>query len=239
VSLDTDITAEWPRTPCWIDEGEALARLLGQAAARRLMLAVGGNGGPRSALLLAADSVQRQLLIDLPFPAPGQALEPGTPLMLSTRIDGAALEFTATYLHEAQIDGEAALVLAWPEGLRYLQRRTAYRLGIPHEVQVPPAVLRDRNGPLTATLVDLSRHGAGALVSRSAAIKPGVPLTCTIRVDEVEFTADAEVRSCIGSLNRLRLGLQFGEISPAAAAKLSAAVAKLERVALRRAADRR
>lgn len=104
---------------------------------------------------------------------------------------------------------------------------------------MPPAILRSRQGACTATLVDLSRFGAGALVPRSRRTAPGDQLDCTIRVGDLEFSASAEVRSCIASLDRLRLGLQFGEITPTAAARLSAAVAKLERLNLRRAAEQR
>lgn len=227
------------RQPRWIDDASEISRLLTQAAGRRLMLAVGGSGGPRNALLLAADPSTQQLVIDPPFPPLPQAPEPGELLSLSTRIDGAVMDFTTPFESHAELAGEEALVLRWPQRVRYLQRRAAYRLGIPRELHVPPAVLRDRHGPFTATLVDLSRFGVGALVSRSVHPVEGEALACTIRVGDVEFTAHAAVRSCIASLNRLRLGLEFGEISPAAADRLSAAVARLERISLRKAAERR
>jgi len=227
------------RTPRWIDDAETIGNLLSQAAAKRVVLAMAGGEAPRNALLLLADVGMQRLVIDSPFPPLPQPPEPGTMLSLATRLDGAAMDFMAAFEQFTDLDGEAAFVLRWPERLRYLQRRSAYRLGIPRELHVPPATLRDRRGPVKATLVDLSRFGVGATVSRQAEIRTGQSLDCTIRVDEVEFTANAEVRSCIASLDRLRLGLQFGEISPGAAARLSAAVAKLERVSLRRAAERR
>lgn len=231
--------ASVPRTPRWIDDAETIGNLLSQAAAKRVVIAMGGGDGPRNALLLLADPVAQRLIIDPPFPPLTQAPEPGAMLSLATRLDGASLDFMAAFEHYAEVGGEEAFVLRWPERLRYLQRRSAYRLGIPRELHVPPATLRDKRGPVKATLVDLSRFGVGATVARHAEIRPGQSMDCTIRVDEVEFTASAEVRSCIASLDRLRLGLQFGEISPTAAARLSAAVAKLERVTLRRAAERR
>ena len=221
------------REPRWIDDAAEISRLLTQAAGRRLMLAVGGNGGPRNALLLSADPSTQHLVIDPPFPPLPERPQPGELLSLSTRIDGAVMDFTTLFESHAELAGEEALVLRWPQRVRYLQRRAAYRLGIPR------AVLRDRHGPFTATLVDLSRFGAGALVSRSVQPAEGEALACTIRVGDVEFTANAAVRSCINSLNRLRLGLEFGEISPATADRLSAAVARLERISLRKAAERR
>lgn len=227
------------RVPRWIEDTGEISRLLTHAAGKRLILAVGGNGGPRNSLLLSADAQMQQLVIDPPFPSLTTPLEPGLLLSLSTRIDGAVMDFTAPFEQLTHLGGEEALVLRWPQRVRYLQRRAAYRLGIPRELHVPPAVLRDRNGPFTATLVDLSRFGAGALVPRAMHPHPGESLDCTIRIGETEFTASAEVRSCIASLDRLRLGLEFGEISPVAAAKLSAAVAQLERVVLRRAANRK
>lgn len=227
------------RAPRWIEDPAEISRLLTQAAARRLMLAVGGSGGPRNALLLAADPQSLNLVIDPPFPPLALPLQPGELLSLSTRIDGAVMDFTSPFEAHAELSGEEALVLRWPQRVRYLQRRAAYRLGIPRELHVPPAVLRDRHGPFTATLVDLSRFGAGAMVSRALKPAEGEAVACTIRVGDVEFTANAAVRSCIGSLNRLRLGLEFGDIAPAAADRLSAAVAKLERISLRKAAERR
>lgn len=227
------------RQPRWIEDVAEIGKLLTHAAGKRLVLAIGGSGGPRNSLLLAADATTQQLIIDPPFPPLQQTLEAGLMLSISTRIEGAVMDFSTPFEDVAELAGEDALVLRWPQRVRYLQRRSAYRLGIPHELHVPPVVIRDRNGPFTATLVDLSRFGAGALVPRSMRAVEGEPVACTIRVGDVEFTASAEVRSCIKSLDRLRLGLQFGEISPAAAARLSAAVAKLERVSLRKAAERR
>lgn len=227
------------RAPRWIDDAAEIGRLLIQAAGRRLMLAVGGSGGPRNALLLAADPNTQTLVIDPPFPPLAQPPQLGEMLSLSTRIDGAVMDFSTTFEAHAELAGEEALVLRWPQRVRYLQRRAAYRLGIPRELHVPPAILRDRHGPFTATLVDLSRFGAGALVSRAVNPAEGEAVACTIRVGDVEFTANAAVRSCIKSLDRLRVGLEFGEISPATADRLSAAVARLERISLRKAAERR
>lgn len=223
----------------WIDDDEAITKLLSHAAAKRLVLAVGGSGGPRNALLLAADPISRQLIIDPPFPALAERLMPGMQMALSTRINGAVTEFTTLFESFAERAGETVAVLSWPLRLRYLQRRSSYRLGIPHELVVPPMVISDQNRPIKATLVDLSHQGAGAMVARQTAPRAGESIACTIRVEEVEFTASAEVRSCIGSLDRMRLGLQFGDIEPAAASKIAAAMAKLERISLRRAADRR
>lgn len=225
--------------PRWIEDAAAIERLLTHAAGKRLMLAIGGSGGPHNSLLLAADPQNRQLVIDPPFPALAAVPEQGELLSLSTRIDGAVVDFTTPFEDVAELGGEEALVLRWPQKVRYFQRRAAYRLGIPRELHVPPAILRTRQGACTATLVDLSRFGAGALVPRSRQAVPGDQLDCTIRIGELEFSANAEVRSCIASLDRLRLGLQFGEITPAAASRLSAAVAKLERLNLRRAAEQR
>ena len=227
------------RTPRWIEDEATIGKLLTHAAGKRLVLAIGGSGGPRNSLLLAADTATRQLVIDPPFPALPQTLEQGVLLSISTRIDGAVMDFTSVFQDFAELGGEDALVLRWPQRLRYLQRRAAYRLGIPRELHIPPVVIRDHARRFSATLVDLSRFGAGALVPRAMQPQPGEAVDCTIRIGEVEFTASAEVRSCIASLDRLRLGLQFGEIAPAAAAKLSAAVARLERVTLRHAAERR
>lgn len=238
-TLEADQPPPQPRSPRWIEDVEEISKLLLHASSQRLMLAVGGPGGARNSLLLGADSATQRLIIDSPFPPLKHALEPGSRLSLSTRIDGAVLDFTAAFDERIELGGEEALVLHWPQRVRYLQRRSAYRLGIPHELQVPPVVLRDTKGLFTATLVDLSRFGAGATVSRSVRPLQGEEVACTIRVGEVEFTATAEVRSSVTNLDRVRLGLQFSEVSPATAARLSAAVAKLERVSLRKAAERR
>lgn len=225
--------------PRWVEDVASIERLLTHAAGKRLMLAIGGGGGPHNSLLLAADLPNRQLVIDPPFPALPNVPEQGELLSLSTRIDGAVVDFTTPFEDIAELGGEEAMVLRWPQKLRYFQRRAAYRLGIPRELHVPPAILRSRNGACTATLVDLSRFGAGALVPRTRQTAPGDTLDCTIRIGELEFSASVEVRSCTASLDRLRLGLQFGELTPTAASRLSAAVAKLERLNLRRAAEQR
>jgi len=224
--------------PRWLEGASDLAPLLLRAGELRPLLAVGAAGGAaRNSLLLYVDLVEQKLFIDLPQPP---LLEPlPTRLSLATRIEGGALDFTAALEGRSQFDGEPALCLQWPERARYLQRRLAYRLGIPRDIPAPPARFDGPRLSFAGTLVDLSRYGAGALVPGSAHVREGDLLSCRLRVGELEIDAEVEVRSRIPRLDRLRMGLRFAKLSAGSAERLSAAVARLERAQLRRVAERR
>jgi hypothetical protein len=227
------------RAPRWIEDITTINALLSRAAEQRLILAVGGLGEARNSLLLEASPQERALWIDPPFPLLAEPPAVGVTLSLSTRIEGAALDFSSVYLGEVDLGTQPAYKLVWPQRVRHLQRRSDYRLGIPRELRVPPAMIRDHQKVFAATLVDLSRTGAGAMVPRSTRVQAGEIVACTIRIANLEFIAEAEVRSCIASIDRMRLGLLFGQIKATDALRLSTAVAQLERTLLRHQALRR
>ncbi|MDP3858427.1 MAG: PilZ domain-containing protein [Stagnimonas sp.] len=224
--------------PRWLEGAAELAPLLLRAGELRPLLAVGVPGGSaRNSLLLHVDLIDQKLLIDRPQPA---LLDPPPArLSLSTRIDGGALDFVADLEGQAEFDGEPALLLRWPTRARYLQRRAAYRLGIPREVPTLPVRFDNPELSFMGTLVDLSRHGAGALVPSSTRIREGDLLSCRLRIGDLDIDAEVEVRSRTPRLDRMRMGLRFARLSSGSAERLSAAVARLERAQLRRAAERR
>jgi c-di-GMP-binding flagellar brake protein YcgR len=225
--------------PRWTDDAATITTLLGRASEQRLVLAVAGYGNPRSSLLLGSDAVRHRVWIDLPFPAPEVSLQPDALLTLSARLDGAALDFSCRFDALESLDGQAAWRLHWPTRMRHLQRRSHFRLLVSPEsgfcpalIQVPPKVAAGR-------LVDLSRDGAGALFPRDTSVQAGDQVRCTLRVDGLEMTAEAEVRSCVPTLNRRRVGLRFGAMARADAQRLSTIVAQCERAMLRNQLRRR
>lgn len=222
----------------WLEGAVELAPLLLRAGELRPLLAVGAAGGAaRNSLLLHVDLIDQTLLIDPPQPP---LLEPlPARLALSTRIDGGALDFAADLIGSSQFEGEPALRLRWPSRARYLQRRGAYRLDIPRDIPAPSLRFETEALRFAGTLVDLSRQGAGALVPSSAPIQEGTLLQCNLQIAELEIYAEVEVRSRLNRLDRARMGLRFARLSAASAERLSAAVARLERLQLRRAAERR
>lgn len=238
ITSDLQPVAAVAPMPRWLEGPSELAPLLLRAGELRPLLAVGAAGGAaRNSLLLHVDLIEQKLLIDPPQPP---LLEPlPARLSLSTRIEGGALDFTASLEGSSRFEGEPALCLHWPERARYLQRRVAYRLGIPRDIPAPPARFDGPQLSFTGTIVDLSRHGAGALVPGSTRVREGDVLTCRLRVGELEIDAEVEVRSRIPRLDRVRMGLRFARLSAASAERLSAAVACLERAQLRRVAERR
>lgn len=222
----------------WLEGPSELAPLLLRAGELRPLLAVGTPGGAsRNSLLLHVDLIDQKLIIDPPQPPLLEPLQ--ARLSLSTRIDGGALDFAADLLGRVDFQGEVALALRWPSRGRFLQRRAAYRLGIPRDIAPPLARFIGPQHNFAGTLVDLSRHGVGALVPGSARVREGELLDCTLRIGELEISAEVEVRSRMNRPDRLRMGMRFTRLSAASAEKLSAAVARLERAQLRHAAERR
>ena len=224
--------------PRWLEGPADLAPLLLRAGELRPLLAVGTPGGAaRNSVLLHVDLIDQTLLIDPPQPP---LLEPlPERLAMSTRIEGGALDFVAGLEGWTRFDGEPVLRLQWPGRARYLQRRASYRLGIPRDMPPPAARFENPQLRFSGTLVDLSRHGAGALVPSTTRVREGERLACRLKVGEWEIDAEVEVRSRIARLDRMRMGLRFSKLSSASAERLSAAVARLERAQLRRVAERR
>ena len=225
-------------TARWLEGPVEIAPLLLRAGELRPLLAVGAAGGAaRNSLLLHVDLIDQTLIIDPPQPP---LLEPLTPrLALSTRIDGGALDFAADLVGGCQFENEPALRLHWPTRARYLQRRSSYRLDVPRDIPPPAVRFETEQLRFSGTLVDLSRQGAGALVPSSAPVQEGTLMSCSLRIAELEIHAEVEVRSRLSRLDRARMGLRFARLSAASAERLSAAVARLERLQLRRAAERR
>lgn len=224
--------------PRWLEGPNDLAPLLLRAGELRPLLAVATPGGAaRNSVLLHVDLIDQTLLIDPPQPP---LLEPlPERLAMSTRIEGGALDFVAALEGWTRFDGEPVLRLQWPGRARYLQRRASYRLGIPRDMPAPAARFESPQLRFNGTLVDLSRHGVGALVPSTARVREGERLACKLRIGEWEIDGEVEVRSRITRLDRVRVGLRFSKLSAASTERLSAAVARLERAQLRRVAERR
>lgn len=234
--MPVDISAAMPQ---WTDDATLIAGLLGRASEQRLLLSVTGPGTGYSSLLLGSDAARQRLWIDPPFRATNAAIPPDALLALSTRLEGAAVDFSCQLDDTENLDGQPALRLHWPVRLRYLQRRSHFRLGVSAASGFCPALIQTQEQVSAGTLVDLSRDGAGALFPRNITVQTGDPVRCTLRIEGLEVTAEAEVRSCIETLSRRRIGLRFGAMARGDAQRLSTTVAQWERAALRNQAQRR
>ncbi|HVT35145.1 MAG TPA: flagellar regulator YcgR PilZN domain-containing protein [Nevskiaceae bacterium] len=213
----------------------AIAQLLGRLLDNRCQLAVRLPGAPitYSTILLEVDFAGGSLLLDEICPAAGNAyVQVGGIARLQGRLDGSRVDFDCEVNAVANQNGTPSYRAGVPQRVIYYERRGSYRLTIPPELKLPPTMLSAQAGAMAGRLVDISREGAGTLLSEADA-ELGVELACTIPLPDGQLSAEVEVRSARAGEDGLRVGLEFSHLTPAQRVSVDRAIAALERTLLR------
>jgi c-di-GMP-binding flagellar brake protein YcgR len=216
----------------WLTLTAAIERLVTRVRDRHSLLSVtvAGVAGIASSILLRANLVSGKLLFDgLYPPAIGSQVKIGTPLSISAILDGSRFEFSCTVEQIEDLDGGVAYRTGLPARVRHFERRTSYRVRIPPAMHIPPMIFTGDTGPLRATLLDLSREGAGALFNDHVAAEIGSCLPCTIHLPEARLLTVAEIRSCRTTADRALVGVRLDQLRPAQRHMLDNSIALLER----------
>lgn len=191
-------------------------------------------------ILLEIDARSGQLQLDAALPGLLQpALLDGENAWLSTRLDGAELDWRGSLQLIANAPGGPCFATPLPQSLRYLQRRNAFRLQLPIPLRQRSLQLRWDEQERAGELLDLSRLGAG---TRIAGVPPrlviGSPLMCRFKLPGLSLAAPAEVRSAVRELRATRLGMRFLDLNSTQDETLASAVFALHRMSLRQRMDR-
>ena len=222
--------------PLRLQNPAAIAQLLSRTLDSRAMLALSPlpSTSIYSSMLLEIDYASGELLLDDICPAQGQSLfKPGTELRVQAQVDGGRIEFHCPLLAvETRPDG-LAYRTAIPRLMLHHERRFAYRLIIPSELNFGSTLFGETGERRRARLTDISRLGAGASLPEAFVASVGHSLPCAFELPDMRLNTAAQVRSVRRNGGEMRLGLMFSDLTPPQRHSVERAVTTIERVLLR------
>lgn len=189
-----------------------------------------GDARSHASSILLVQTLLRRIVIDA---LPDELSVSGTVLQLRTRCDGAELMFCSTVIGRLLHDGAPALAIAIPPSIRLHDRRVVRRLPIPHEPKLPTSTARLDHATFPFEITDVSVLGAGAVVRDAPVLMIGDRLELQIELPGSSLPVEAEIRTQSTQGDTLRLGLRFSNLQAHHLDRLSAALLRLERRAIR------
>src|SRR5699024_4921358 len=130
------------------------------------------NAPPSLSMLLAIDRSAQALILDAPVDHEQLELESDSTLRITANLQGIDLRFRCRFLGWVRHQDESALQVSLPDELKYLERRSAYRVRI--SGASAGLELRDETErSVEGQLIDLSPGGFGAVVEDAAFIREG------------------------------------------------------------------
>lgn len=213
----------------------AIVQVLMRALDNRSTLAVRIHPSnlAHSSMLLEVDCANQMLIFDEIHPSSRTPVLEGSVMNVEGRVDGGRVQFSCVIAEVLKVHGATAYRAHLPAKIISYERRSMYRLTIPSELNLPPAVLNCSRGQLQARLTDISRTGAGTFMAGSVDGQIGSTLPCVIHLPGTRLSAQVQIRSMQTGSGTQRLGLQFSELAAARRYSVDHAIAALERSLLR------
>lgn len=237
---NTDALAEYEGQAESVVDRTRLAGLLQRLADRRVPVSVSqpDSNDQYLSTILNVDPQAGVMTLDEPVrKASGVPLSIGDELGVFARLQGASVSFRCRVLDLGEMGGIAFYRVSFPEVLRYLQRRHAFRLSIHRLLQVPVTLESGNDGVFAGSLHDISVSGI------SIRLAPGLPLSrrqgpldCVIEFPgESPLQCTVEVRNLrhdpVGNFDLL--GTQFVSPDPRLAQRIGRIIMLLERRLIR------
>ncbi|MDD3764922.1 MAG: PilZ domain-containing protein [Nevskiales bacterium] len=218
-----------------IRKPQHIARMLHRLRLQRTPLAVRFNSGPRwhDGVIVGVYPDTRRFDLDAAAAGANITPRPGDRISIRGHIDDGDLRMDCNLTGECPQPAGAALSVRLPQEIFVLERRTAYRLPLPPGLALPPSAVGHTEADTGARLVDVSHHGAGALIPLDLRTSVGAALHCHIALSDTALDTHAEVRSATRLRDGVRLGLRFDALKPCDEDRLAAAVNRLERQLIR------
>lgn len=193
-----------------------------------------GDAQPSLSMLLAIDRENDTLILDTPIDYQQLNLEPDNALRITASLQGIDLRFRCQFQGLVEYESDSALQVSLPEELKYLERRSAYRV----RISGTPAGLELSNETELATdgqLIDLSPVGFGALIEDSPFICEGEVLDCKLQFNKRCVTVQADIRrkSAPSARGYCHIGARFVGLGRREKRALERIVAQFERQAIR------
>lgn len=225
-----------------LEDGAHIRHLLMRVMDSRSLLAtsIAQRSDAYTSLIVELDLRQGAMLLDELHPSDGaNAVQPGSQLRVRTRVEGSALEFDCQVEQVMSSQGAKAYLARIPERVRYHERRESFRVSIPHDFALPPAIFSSASGAFRGRLLDISETGVGTLVSDASLTGVGGRVACTLSLPGTRLITDVQVRSLGKSAGVPRMGVLFSQLSNVQKTAMAKAVAALNRDLLRRYASAR
>lgn len=193
---------------------------------------------PSLSMLLSIDLDSDFLILDSPVDVDRLELEPGNEIHVTANLQGIDIRFQCQFEAFVDYEGDIALRVAWPQALKYLERRSDYRVRISAEhagLELTRDEGEEERQAIDGQIIDLSLGGFGALVEDSPILEKGEVLDCTLEFREQELTVKAEIRrkSSRSTRGECHIGARFARLDPRQKRLLERIVAQLERRAIR------
>ncbi len=192
-----------------------------------------------NSLLLEVNADEGYILLDeLSHPRGHELLREKGTLRAVSRCQGVEVSFACKVRVEQGRDGLAFYRGEIPESLTYYQRRSAYRVHVTLDTDIPVLFGLEEGERLQGHLHDLSVGGIGLTLDTEKELRQGLVIPeCTLKLPKGEpIRTDVEVRFARADSDKhtTRIGGRFLHIPPRVEARLSRFVAQLERDLLRR-----
>ena len=191
------------------------------------------SGRAHVSALLEVDADRGVLAID--EPASG-TLAVGTPVLISTRIDGVLVRFATRVAAHGRDAGGGLYRLDFPQRVERHQRRAHHRAPVTNALPVSITIAREDGAAVVGEVRDLSAGGLCARLPADADLPArGAPLPCTLSLGEdADIRCAIEIRRHQESGNVILVGARLLDLEPRDLQTLERFVAGLEREALRK-----
>lgn len=139
-------------------------------------------------VLLEVDADGRYLLLDELHPIEGHRLAgPNKTLTLYTQLEGVNVNFAARIIEIGSAKGVAYYKVAFPESIRYRQRRSDYRVSVSAALSIPVELTSGKEESLGGELHDISAGGVCIRFPRKTSLpidKNDEQLECSITLSD-------------------------------------------------------
>jgi c-di-GMP-binding flagellar brake protein YcgR len=193
-----------------------------------------GQPHPSLSMLLSADPDQGTLILDAPVDLDRLDLEPGSDIRVTANLQGVDIRFHCRFDAVIEHEGDDALKLDWPTEVKYLERRSEFRVRL-SGAGAGLELVSNEDDTVSGQIIDLSLGGFGALVEDSEFICENEVLDCVLELNDHCLSVRAEIRrkSEPSSRGKCHIGACFVELDSRDRRQLEKIVARLEREAIR------
>jgi c-di-GMP-binding flagellar brake protein YcgR len=153
---------------------------------RHSLITVSVPGGKRyyNSVLLEVDADNQYLMLDELHPKEGHKQLSGSEVItLFTQLDGVNVNFAVTIKEITSSDGVAMYKVAFPQSIRYRQRRSDYRVPVSSALSIPVQLVSGDKLSFSGELHDISAGGACIRFPRKTSLpldKDDAELQCEI-----------------------------------------------------------
>lgn len=205
-----------------------------QSRGALISISVSGLPGTYLSIVLKADIHAGRLLFDgLRSHHTDQQIPVGSVVTVRTRLGSSNVVFDCIVDAPFQLNRSSTFSAHFPSSLQSVDQRNAYRIRIPDAMSASAVQLSAGDVRYEGRLLDISRKGAGTLLS--IRINPEVDnrVLCSFQLLGSRFETHADIRSASDVNLHQRLGLLFADLPATEHRRLDATIAALERTILR------